>query len=378
MQADWPVPTPAALAHSDALLAEIGTRIDAAGGWLDFSEYMELALYAPGLGYYSAGSQKFGAAGDFVTAPEMTPAFGACLARAIAPLLEPGDAILELGAGSGALASALLDALPGAGGPDVDYCVLEVSGELGARQKERLAGYPVRWLSELPADFRGVMLANEVADALPVRRFRWGPDRLQALGVAREGAALRWHARTADKELAAVIDACRDRGASPWPAGYTSEYCPRLVPWVRSLAASLSRGLLLIFDYGLPAREYYHPQRADGTLLCHYRHRAHPDPFLWPGLQDITAWVDFTAVAEAGAEAGLDLLAYTTQAHFLMANGLLHAPTPDEPVAQARHAADLRRLLLPGEMGETFKVLALGRGVSPTGLPAGRDLRHQL
>lgn len=378
MEADWPRPAPDALAHSAALRALIETRIDAAGGWLDFSDYMQLALYTPGLGYYSAGSQKFGAAGDFVTAPEMTPAFGGCIAHAIAPLLGPGDGILELGAGSGALAVSILDALAEAGAAPVDYAVLEVSAELRARQERRLAAYPVRWLTELPADFRGVILANEVADALPVTRFQWAPDSVRALGVARDGGRLHWSPQDADAALAAVIGACRERAGDAWPPGYRSELCPQLAPWMAGLSACLSRGLLLIVDYGLGAREYYHPQRNDGTLRCHYRHRAHADPFLWPGLQDITAWVDFTAAAEAGVAAGLDLLAYTTQAQFLMANGLLDAPLPDDAVAQARHAGSLRRLLLPGEMGETFKVLALGRGLEVDCIEPGRDLRPRL
>ncbi|UCG73168.1 MAG: SAM-dependent methyltransferase [Chromatiales bacterium] len=379
MDSDWPAPPPSAVALSDELTAQLAARIDAAGGWLDFAEYMQLALYAPGLGYYSAGARNFGAAGDFVTAPEITPAFGACIARGIAPLLQPGDAILELGAGSGALAAAVLDELADCDAPAVDYQVLEVSAELRERQQLRLDAYPVRWLDTLPpSGFRGVILANEVADALPVRRFRWQPDRVQAVGVIRDGAAFAWAARDADAQLAREVEQRREAGGDEWPAGYTSEFCPNLRPWIGGLAACLERGLLLICDYGLTAREYYHPQRRDGTLLCHYRHRAHADPFRWPGLQDITAWVDFTAAAQAGVEAGLKLAGYTTQAQFLMANGVLDAALPDDPVERARHAANLRRLLLPGEMGERFKVLALSRALPDAPLNVGRDLRHRL
>jgi len=379
MRTDWPEPSPEALASSNELAAHIGARIDAAGGWLDFTDYMQLALYAPGLGYYSAGASKFGASGDFVTAPEITPAFGACMARAIAPLLQAGDSILELGAGSGALAAAVLDALAATGAPAVDYQVLDVSAELRERQQQRLRGYPVRWLDALPAPgFRGVILANEVADALPVRRFRWQPDGVQNVGVARDGPGFQWAARDGDATLAGEVDACRDAAGGAWLAGYTSEFCPGLGPWIAGLAACLTRGLILVCDYGLPAREYYHPQRQDGTLICHYRHRAHADPFRWPGLQDITAWVDCTAAAQAGVAAGLTLAGYTTQAQFLVANGVLDAAPPEDPVEQARHAAGLRRLLLPGEMGERFKVLALGRGLPDRPLNVGRDLRHLL
>lgn len=379
MHADWPAPTPEAAALSHELAAQIGARIDAAGGWLDFAEYMQLALYAPGLGYYSAGARNFGAAGDFVTAPEITPAFGACIARGIAPLLQAGDSILELGAGSGALAAAVLDTLATSGAPSIDYQVLEVSADLRERQQQRLSAYPVRWLDALPPPgFRGVILANEVADALPVRRFRWQPGGAQALGVARDAQGFDWAARDGDAELVGEIDGRRASAGDAWPGGYTSEFCPGLGPWITGLAACLARGLLLICDYGLPAREYYHPQRRDGTLICHYRHRAHADPFRWPGLQDITAWVDFTAATQAGVAAGLRLDGYTTQAQFLMANGVLDAAFPQDPVEQAKHAANLRRLLLPGEMGERFKVLALSRALPDPALQVGRDLRHLL
>ncbi len=379
MAADWPDPPPEALALSIQLAEQIGARIDAAGGWLDFAAYMNLALYAPGLGYYSAGARKFGADGDFVTAPELTPAFGACIARCIAPLLQAGDSILEVGAGTGALAAAVLDALAQSGAPAVDYQVLEVSAELRHRQQHRLSAYPVRWLDALPpAGLRGVILANEVVDALPVRRFRWQPSGTQALGVVRAGQGFHWAARDADAALAAEVSARLATAGGSWPAGYTSEFCPGLEPWIAALAACLTRGLLLISDYGLPAREYYHPQRLDGTLLCHYRHRAHADPFRWPGLQDITAWVDFTAAAQAGVAAGLTLAGYTTQAQFLMANGLLDVPPPEDPIEQARLAGNLRRLLLPGEMGERFKVLALSRSLPDGQLQVGRDLRHLL
>lgn len=378
MHTDWPTPSSAALAHSAELVALIESRIEAAGGWLDFASFMELALYAPGLGYYSAGPRKFGAAGDFVTAPEISPAFGACVARAVAPLLQPGDAILELGAGTAALAVTVLDELRALGGPAIEYQILEVSAELRERQAQRLRGRPVRWLDALPADFQGAILANEVADALPVQRFRRQADGVEVIGVERADDGLRWAARPAEPDCARQVAALESRVAGAWSPGYTSEYCPQLRPWVSSVADCLARGLLLVSDYGMSASEYYHPQRQDGTLICHYRHRAHTDPFLWPGLQDISAWVDFTAAAEAAVAAGLELLGYTTQAHFLTANGLLDETPPRDPIAQAKHAAGLRRLLLPGEMGEHFKVLALGRELTAGAIGIGRDLRHRL
>ena len=258
------------------------------------------------------------------------------MARAVAGILEPGDSILELGAGSGSLAAAILDTLSTTSSRTPDYRVLEVSAELRERQQRRLSGYEVRWLDALPEDFHGVVIANEVADAL------------QEMGVVHRDGVLGWSAQPADRRLSDLVGALRARCGQDWPAGYVSEVCMDLAPWMAGLAASLARGLLLMCDYGLSRHEYYHPQRADGTLICHYRHRAHTDPFLLPGLQDLSAWVDFTSAAEAAVSAGLDLLGYTTQAHFLLASGALDSVVGDDPIEQARQAASLRRLSYPG------------------------------
>ena len=373
---ELPIPDPAAQAASQALATQIRERIHNAGGWLSFADYMELALYSPGLGYYSGGAEVFGAAGDFLTAPELSPDFAACIARAIGPLLQPGDRILEIGAGSGALAAGLLQAL----GPEQApaYCILERSGELRDRQQQRLAGLPVRWLDDLPAgDWRGVILANEVLDALPVRRFTHLGDRIEEWGVTATPERFGWACRPADEEFGDLVRSLH-AAAGPWSPGYSSEVSTLMPDWVSRVAASLDRGLLLLFDYGLPAREFYHPERRDGTLVCHYRHRVHDDPFFWPGLQDLSAWVDFSAVSAAARAAGLELLAFSTQANFLLANGVLDLPPEPDSVRQAQRASALRQLLLPGEMGEKFKLMALGRGLDGANFDAGRDLRTRL
>lgn len=372
LPADWPQPSPEALAHSARLLARLRDTI-AAEGPLDFARYMELALYAPGLGYYSAGSRKFGAAGDFVTAPELSPLFGACLARQCAEVLEATDGdLLELGAGSGALAASVLAELKRLHKAPGRYYILERSAELRARQREHLQAQApelastVQWLEVPPSRFEGVVLANEVLDAQPVSVFQ-APDK--ALAVDWKAQGLAWREVPADERLQREIDAVQ-ADAGPLPAGYRSEAAPRVDALVRTLAQGLRRGLLLFIDYGMSRREYYHPQRDGGTLMCHYRHRAHGDPFLLPGLQDITAHVDFTRVARAGREVRLDLGGYATQAHFLIGCGL------DEVLqgiferaglgsrTQIEAARDAKLLTLPGEMGERFKVLGLVRGLN--------------
>nr|WP_240900935.1 SAM-dependent methyltransferase [Thioalkalivibrio sp. XN8] len=345
-------------------MAQLREEAVRAGGAISFRRFMEAALYAPGLGYYSGGAAKLGPAGDFVTAPELSPLFGRCLARQALAALEAlgGGAVLELGGGSGALAEAAL-AEAGAG---LRWLMLEPSPELRQRQQQRL-GNRVEWLDSLPAGFRGVVLANEVADALPVERFTIADSELRQLGVRFDTAgAPGWALLDPPPELAAAVQALeRERGA-PFPEGYTSEHSPLLGPWVRSLAESLAAGLVLVIDYGLPRRELYAPERSMGTFMCHYRHRAHDDPFRWPGLQDLTAWVDFTTVAAAGVAAGLTLEGFTTQAAFLAGNGLEEmlaaAPGGTAGIMQAQQA---RQLLLPGEMGERFRVLGLSRGLGP-------------
>ncbi|MBW7931446.1 MAG: SAM-dependent methyltransferase [Gammaproteobacteria bacterium] len=385
---ELPEPAPEALAHSARLAGLIHRRIAHAGGWIDFADFMELALYAPGLGYYSSGTAKFGVAGDFVTAPEISPLFARCLARAIAPVLHglPEATLLELGAGSGALAAELIPALLRLGVPLRRYLILEVSADLRARQRSLLLpasapGWPeLAWLDTLPAQpLEGVVIANEVADALPVSRFMIHGGAVQALGVGTaDGGAFAWAGRPAEPSLAQAVAGLLPDGLAGFAEGYASELCRRLPAWIASLSAVLGRGALVLCDYGMARHEYYHPQRLQGTLSCHYRHRMHDDPFRYPGLQDITAWVDFTAVAEAAQASGLEVGGYATQGHFLLDAGLEAELAGAEGRPALQLAQQARTLLLPGEMGERFKLMALLREAA---MPRGfgfRDLRHAL
>lgn len=367
-QTDFPPPPPVAQAHSAAVAAAVAAAVDAAGGWLPFEQYLDLVLYAPGLGYYSAGATRFGPAGDFVTAPELGPAFAGCVARVARRLAAtlPESVILEFGAGSGALAADVLAALADA--PPARYLIVEVSADLRARQRALLAARVpalldrVVWLDQLPAaPVDGLIIANEVVDALPFARFALRDGALEALGVGRLAHGFGWVARPADATLSAAVAATGIAPVDAAFARYTSEVRPRADAWVAAVAGCLGRGLALVVDYGGTARELYHPARSAGTLRCHYRHRAHDDPFLWPGLQDITAWVDFTRLARAARAAGLAVAAYGTQAHFLLATGVLDAAPASDAATRARTAHELGRLLLPGEFGERFKVLVLGR-----------------
>jgi len=371
-----PPPDAAGRARSAALLARVCERIAAAGGWLSFADYMQMALYEPGLGYYDAGGSKFGAQGDFVTAPEISPLFAQALAAPVAQAFEQLPAqVLEFGAGTGALAHDLLQDLERRGCPAAQYWIVEVSADLRARQQQRLAGYPVRWLDRLPEDFNGVVIANEVLDVLPVRLFVRGATDVQERGVALVDGTLRFAGRPADAALARAV-ADIEASTGPLPQGYGSEVCPLAAAWLGAVAASLRRGLVLLFDYGFPRHEYYHPQRAMGTLMCHYRQHAHADPLWLPGLNDITAHVDFSACAAAAAGVGLDVLGYTSQAHFLMNCGILdRLATRLDPATTGA----VQRLLSEAEMGELVKVLALGRGIDAAvaGFERG-DRRHRL
>ena len=375
--------------HSEAVAALIRTELAAAGGWLSFERFMELALYAPGLGYYSAGSWKLGSGGDFVTAPEVSELFGRCVAAQCAQVLRAtGGQILELGAGTGALAAAILAALDAEGVLPERYAILEVSGDLAARQRARLELLAphlrarVAWLEQLPqTPLRGVVLANEVADALPVRRFGLRGGTVQELGVALSvSGVLHTAERPPDTALAQACAALFGTPPRSLPEGYTSEVNLRIAPWIATLAGCLERGVVLLFDYGLPRAHYYHAQRVAGTLRCHFRHRAHDDPFINLGVQDITAWVDFTRVAEAATLAGLEVSGFATQAAFLLALGLerIVAAAPDA-VSRARLAGEARRLVMPEEMGEAFKAMALARGyAAPLEGFTLQDLRRSL
>jgi SAM-dependent MidA family methyltransferase len=365
-----PEPDADALAASARLVERIRAQLAQDGGWISFARYMELALYEPELGYYAGGAAKLGAPGDFATAPEMGRLFAQTLARQVGALLEPGEAVLEFGAGSGALAQALIEALA----PE-RYLILETSPELAARQRKRL-GARAQWIDRLPEGFRGVMLANEVADAMPAHALAWRREGILERGVAEIDGRLAWAERPATGELLAAARRLEV------PAPYESEIGLVSRAWTKLLAARLARGALLVIDYGFPEREYYHPQRAMGTLMCHYRHRAHGDPFFHPGLQDITAHVDFTALARAAREGGLEVLGYCNQAQFLVNCGiteLLGREDAGDAARYAPRAAEAHQLLSPAEMGEIFKVLAVGRGVPHSLLGfASRDRSHTL
>jgi SAM-dependent MidA family methyltransferase len=368
-----PAPNADELDHSARLLALVHEEIRARGP-IPFARFMQLALYAPGLGYYSAGKTKFGAAGDFVTAPELGSVFGRCLARALAPLLEPerGE-LLELGAGSGALAATLLAEWARLGCLPARYRILETSADLRARQRAlietRLPALAARveWLERPPDEaWQGVLLANEVVDALPVTAIEWRDGAIFERCVALDAAdRLAWSEHPASVDIDLRARAARTSGGGTWPSPYRTELRPDLEAWFATVAGGLERGLALFIDYGYAETEYYAPVRREGTLRCHYRQRAHDDPLVLIGLQDITASVDFTALARAGRAEGFAPIAYLDQYQFLLAAGLpqlLTESAETEPVAQQRLASEVKRLMLPGEMGERFKVLALACG----------------
>jgi SAM-dependent MidA family methyltransferase len=395
--------------HSEALSARIRAELAAAGGWISFERFMELALYAPGLGYYSAGSVKLGPGGDFVTAPEVSALFGCCLARQCAEVLRvSGGEILELGAGTGALAAVILPELAALGVLPARYSILEVSADLAERQRRRLAQLPpslherITWRQRLPErPLTGVILANEVADALPCQRVHLSEDGLEEIGVVLDESVLdestavsaqqaeadgvvrcglREQNVAADSALRRAWDEIGAALHEALPAGYTTEVCRQLPAWITSLAECLQRGLLLVCDYGLPRRHYYHHDRASGTLRCHFRQRAHDDPYINVGVQDITAWVDFTSLAEAASAAGLALSGFATQAAFLLALGIeARVAAADTDRARIRLAGEARRLLMPEEMGEAFKAMALTRDLdAPLAGFVVQDLRHLL
>jgi SAM-dependent MidA family methyltransferase len=366
----FPPPPPEAAALSAALVRKIRAEIGASGGWLPFERFMDMALYAPALGYYSAGSTKLGPAGDFITAPELSPLFGRCMARQLDELLRAGfDRVLEIGGGSGALAVHVLKAQASSGLLPDRYSILEVSAELRERQRTRMASSApgvaerVEWIDRLPSGARAVIFGNEVLDAIPTNVVRVRGAILEELGLAvgDDGESLEREYRPARGELLAAAEALR------LPEGYETEINLRARAFVKSLAAAIESGVVLFIDYGYSAAEYYHPQRSRGTLMCHYRHRAHEDPLILLGLQDITAHVDFTAIADAALEAGMSVLGYTTQADFLVncgIAGLLAQAEPTDLRSYVPLAGEAQKLLSPAQMGERFKVLALGKNVS--------------
>jgi SAM-dependent MidA family methyltransferase len=372
VRADLPEPGAEERAHSERLCERIRAEIHDAGGAIGFDRYMELALYAPGLGYYSAGTTKFGAAGDFVTAPELGFVFARCLARAIAPRARGAD-ILELGPGSGALATELLLELDRLNALPARYRLLERSADLRERQRATLQSRCpqftslIDWLDVPPADaWSGVLIANEIVDALPVRTFEYRDDRLfeRCVGTDASGR-FEWRVRDASPAFDATLRTLLADRALPQP--YRSEYCAMLRPWLAEVTVALADGEAWFVDYGHTCRDYYAPQRREGTLRCHYRHRVHDDPLILTGLQDITAWVDFDALGEAALASGLRVAEFATQSEFLIANGLdaVFAQGYDaaaDDASRYRLAQEVKRLTLPGEMGDAFRVMKLQRG----------------
>jgi SAM-dependent MidA family methyltransferase len=367
---------PAEAARSAALAARIRARIADRGGWMPFSEFMQAALYEQELGYYMAERPIFGGTGDFVTAPELSPLFAACIAQAVAGLLDAtgGGELVEFGAGSGRMAGELFGELARRGSPPARYRIVEASPALAGRQREWLARSPrtapfidrFEWLEAPPqCAWRGVAIANEVVDALPVDRFRVTREGCEAIGVAEEAEGFRWQPGAADPVLAEAVSAIQRRLPARMPAGYVSELRPGLPAWVRRAAAQMERGVLLVIDYGLPRAQYYHPSRDGGTLCGFRRHHRVDDPLATPGAQDLTAWVDFSALADAARAAGLEAGGFATQAHFLLETGiereLARLSAGASEAAQAALRQGAATLLLPGEMGERFKVMALAR-----------------
>ena len=383
-----PAPSAEALAHSDRLARHIRDEILGQGGWISLSRYMELALYAPGLGYYMAGARKLGREGDFVTAPEISPLFGETLARQVAQVLEAGTKeVLEIGAGSGALAASLLAELERLACLPERYLILELSADLRERSRDTIAARAphlmerVAWLNRLPPSFSGVVLGNEVLDAMQVHQVRVSDQGIEESGVrVLHDGSFGWAWRAAGGELLQAASKLK------LPPGYSTEIGLIARAFVRSLAESLERGVAIFIDYGFPQHEYFHPQRATGTLMCHYRHHAHGDPFFLPGLQDITSHVDFSAIAETGVNAGMELLGYATQAQFLVNCGITEVlgRVPVEDVERYLPLSNqANRLMSPAEMGELFKVVAFGKGLEAEfegaliGFKSG-DRRHTL
>jgi len=389
-----PPPHPDAVALNQRLTTKIKQAINEAGGAISFVEFMKKALYTPGLGYYSAGFYKLGAEGDFITAPEISPLFSQCLAKQCSQVLVTFDegVILEFGAGSGIMAANILKELERLNCLPTRYFILEISADLKWQQKKTIqAQVPhlldrVQWLDTLPSEpLQGVILANEVLDAMPVHRFRLDEQEVSELYVSlatfnnspSETSFVWQPLSTHDESLRAAVEALRPT----LPVGYVSEMNLTLPAWIQSVADVLAIGMVLLIDYGFPSREYYHPQRDQGTLMCHYRHHSHDNPLILLGLQDITAHVDFTSIAESALTAGLQVSGYTNQANFLLACGLpdlLSTLSPDNTESYLRQTQQAKALILPSEMGELFKVIALTRDLNMPLLGFARDERVRL
>jgi len=388
---DLPVPSVDALSSSQVLVDRIRAEIFDQGGQISFARYMELTLYTPILGYYSGGCQKFGEVGDFITAPEISSMFSECLSHQIHQVLtglavSDNACILEVGAGSGQMAADILAGLEQLGALPAQYLILELSAELKQRQYETLQHLVpqlfsrVAWVDHLPdSGFCGVVVANELLDAMPVHKFMLKDNSLHECYVTWSDNRFNWVlGDLSSPNIGLHLDSVKH----DFVAGYTSEVNLAADAWINSVAGCLKRGMILIIDYGYPRREYYHPQRTSGTLMCHYQHRRHDDPFVYPGLQDITAHIDYTAIADAAFNASLTISGYTTQAHFLLDCGLAEVANKrfsEDTKQQMNTSTQMKKLTLPGEMGEVVKVMALTRDYS-TALLGFRtqDLRMKL
>lgn len=391
---ELPVPDSFAQQHSADLIMLIKNEIDKNDGVISFARYMELALYAPGLGYYAAGSAKLGEEGDFVTAPEISPLFSQALAKAILPALNSEQIILEVGAGRGRMAADVLLYLKQQNKLPKEYWILELSADLRERQKvtieETIPDFiaNVKWLDSLPDQFSGVVLANELLDAMPVQLFQKKENDINEVNVVWQDDKFSFQLKSSfDQRLVHRVKNIETELGVEFDSGYVSEINFAAEDWLKSISESLQQGVIILIDYGFPRHEYYHAQRDQGTLMCHYRHRTHPDVFVYPGLQDITAHVDFTAMADAALESDLKVMGYTNQVSFLMGAGLLELATLDGESDEANNnlehqievASQIKKLTLPHEMGELFKVIGFSKN-SNIRLPAFefRDLREYL
>ena len=386
---DLPVPGDLAQQHSEKLIALIKAEIDNNDGAISFKRYMDLALYAPGLGYYTAGSAKLGEEGDFITAPEISPLFSQSLANSILPALDKEQVILEVGAGRGRMAADILIFLQQQDKLPKEYWILELSADLRERQKQTISETvpelleKVKWLDTLPEKISGVVLANELLDAMPVQLFQKTENDINEINVTWENDKFDFQEESSfDKDLIGRVRDIESETGSEFISGYVSEVNLAAEDWIKSIAERLQQGIIILIDYGFPRHEYYHEQRSQGTLMCHYRHRTHPNPFVYPGLQDITAHIDFTAMADAALEADMKVIGYTNQASFLMGAGLMELAAVGEDIdlqEQMEMASQIKKLTLPHEMGELFKVIGFSKNYDVS-IPAFefRDLREYL
>jgi len=391
-----PGPDGKAKKQSQLLMQCINAACESAGGWIRFSEFMNIALYEPALGYYSGGLQKFGEKGDFITAPEVSPLFAQCIANQVSEVLDnfqksssEKSFIIEFGAGSGILATDLLLQLEELGCLPEKYLIIELGAELKQRQKETIelkAAHllnVVQWLDQLPDDVsNAVVIANEVLDAMPVECFRQTANTVESLMVGFDDGKLVSKYMDAADTTIEKITGTQQRSEIIFPENYISEYNPAISSWLAAVEDRIANMVMLLIDYGYNEKEYYHPDRNNGTLMCYYQHRAHENYLWWPGLQDITAFVNFTDVAYSAVDTGLEVSGYTTQAAFLLANGLseLHEQqVTDDVQQQIKLSQQIKTLTLPSEMGDRFKVMALTKKYGePLSGFSMLDLRNRL